>query len=321
MERSQRHSRSGAQGARKLKTGCRTCKYEKPIFISSVNDSTNHSPQSGRIRRKKCDEAKPSCLRCITARFHCDFIVNPATTDSRHLGSLSPNAIISSPDTTSSRYIHHLSVLSSFPPLHAHASLYNPISHYQEHESGLFDYFRLVCAKEFTLYFDDPIWGDLILRLVHHEPFAYRAALAMSALSKQHYLPSISTVHTDQGDVAVHEFATIEYMKAIRLLNSRISDLHETGELAVLGSIMLVNLEFLLAQEATELSPMAAPVFTKVHIDGAGGIICHYKQEGRLQTLNNHRAFESAIQMLQYQLLQFQLMSSHTFKGKLYAAN
>lgn len=272
----------------------------------------------GRIRRKKCDETKPSCLRCTTASFRCDFKVNHAAMTSRHSEFPSPIAIISSKNTTSSRCTHHhLSVLSSIPSLHAHIPSFNPVLHYQEHESGLFDYFRVVCAKEFTLYFDEPIWEDLILRLVHHEPFAYHAALAMSGLSKRHYLPSNGTVHTDQGDVAVHEFATIEYMKAIRLLNDRLSDLHGAGELAILGSIMLVNLEFLLAQEATELFAVASTISAKIHIDGASGILCHYKQEGRLQTLNNYHAMESALRMLQSQLLQFQLMSGYALKGKL----
>lgn len=300
-----------------MKTGCRTCKYEYPISISYVNGSTNRPRPFGRIRRKKCDETKPSCLRCTTASFRCDFVANPAATTSRHPEFPSQDVIISFGDTTSSRCAHHLSVLSFIPSLHTHAPTSNLIPHYKGHESGLLDYFQVVCAKEFTLYFDEPMWEDLILRLVHHEPFAYHAALAISALSKQHYLLSNGTVHTEEGDVAVREFATIEYMKAIRLLNGRISGIHETRELAILGSIVLVNLEFLLAQDTKGLSAAAAPIFAKVHIDGAVGIICHYTQEGRLQTLNNYHALESAVRMLQYQLLQFQLMISHRFRGKL----
>ncbi|KAJ4249796.1 hypothetical protein NW762_012138 [Fusarium torreyae] len=44
--------RKGAQGHRKVKTGCRTCK----------------------VRHKKCDEGKPACSQCIAAGWPCDLI-------------------------------------------------------------------------------------------------------------------------------------------------------------------------------------------------------------------------------------------------------
>lgn len=47
--------RHGAKGARKVKSGCRTCKH----------------------RHKKCDEAKPSCSQCVSAKWTCDFVSSP----------------------------------------------------------------------------------------------------------------------------------------------------------------------------------------------------------------------------------------------------
>ena len=49
----------GRQGSKKVKTGCKTCKY-----VFSV-PSIPHLPAylSFRVRRVKCDEAKPDCRR------------------------------------------------------------------------------------------------------------------------------------------------------------------------------------------------------------------------------------------------------------------
>ncbi|KAK8879869.1 hypothetical protein PGQ11_001163 [Apiospora arundinis] len=53
----------GAQGARKVKTGCLTCK----------------------VRHKKCDERKPACSQCLGTGRKCDFLSAGSNTDRSQL--------------------------------------------------------------------------------------------------------------------------------------------------------------------------------------------------------------------------------------------
>ncbi|KAL3497184.1 hypothetical protein BJX62DRAFT_231795 [Aspergillus germanicus] len=42
------------------------------------------------------------------------------------------------------------------------------------------EYFHLICAKEFALFFDLPLWEALILQHTHREAFLHHAALAIA---------------------------------------------------------------------------------------------------------------------------------------------
>ena len=57
----------------KVKTGCKTCKYAKSYSYASDDLSAVRRLTFRRIRRIKCDETKPSCLR------HAENLLRQAT--------------------------------------------------------------------------------------------------------------------------------------------------------------------------------------------------------------------------------------------------
>lgn len=184
--------------------------------------------------------------------------------------------------------------------------------------STLFDYFREVCAKEVSLYFESSIWECLVLQLTHHEPFAYHAALAASALSRQHYTPAQKTIHTGRGTIYAGQYAMIQYGKAVAFLNSRLSGTTQSSELALWGCILFVNLEFLLARDYREPSISTTMMnHAQVHINGAISILHHLRQEGRLHILSNCQHLDEAVFKLQFQLFEFQNMDRDDLRWKL----
>ena len=96
-----KRSRRRAQGASKVKTGCTTCK----------------------IRRVKCDEARPNCVRCTSTGRRCDgygtqAVVQPLAKVSRcaHHSSARGGSIIIAPNLRSRGLIRKGGLSSFFAP-------------------------------------------------------------------------------------------------------------------------------------------------------------------------------------------------------------
>jgi hypothetical protein len=115
-----------------------------------------------RIRRRKCNEAKPACMQCISTGWICDFV--QASRNFHFLGSHSrkdqhePNPILSP---------QILSLINLKP-----------------FEARHFEYFQQVCTKEFSLYFEFGLWEGVILGAACTEPCIMHAVLAIAALSR-----------------------------------------------------------------------------------------------------------------------------------------
>ncbi|KAI1071964.1 hypothetical protein LB507_005500, partial [Fusarium sp. FIESC RH6] len=172
--------REGARGMPKVKSGCRTCnRFEE----EEVTDEYN------RTRRKKCDEKKPACSRCIQGGWHCDFLFVPIHEHTAEASTVlgiveayiprlgQENVIASWTDTSHVGPPGRISVLPS------HLRNLNGL------QAGLVDYFRAVCAPEFSLYFLSDGWERLILQTIYSEPWALKANLSISTLSRSHYSP------------------------------------------------------------------------------------------------------------------------------------
>ncbi|KAM0277786.1 hypothetical protein ACHAPQ_008998 [Fusarium lateritium] len=115
---------SGRKGSKKVRTGCITCK----------------------IRKVKCDEAKPYCLRCIKTGRQCDGY-RPSPNSSPEPMSLSPVPGFESP-----------------------------------HEARAFDHYRLRTAKVLSGAIDSSFWGGVVLKMSTTEPAVRHAMLAISSL-------------------------------------------------------------------------------------------------------------------------------------------
>lgn len=173
-------------------------------------------------------------------------------------------------------------------------------------DASLFDYFRIICASEFSLYFQSPLWREFVVQAGQTEPWAFYAALAISALSREHYAPGHGVNVRGLSAKSFFEYATIRYNQAIQCLNKRIERAVESAELAVLGSILFVTIEFLRQPHLThQVSGRTAfPNYILTHLQGGMAILRSLAiSSGKLS--HNAQHMNVALEALKYQLEQF----------------
>ena len=111
-----------------------------------------------------------------------------------------------------------------------------------EHEH--MEYFQVVCAEEFSLFFELPVWKSIILQATLAEPALHHAALAIGALTRSRYHPDIW--HTPSAIA----FSIRHYSMAIQDLRYRLGGSSQSLELAVLTSVVFSYIEFLLGLDS-----------------------------------------------------------------------
>jgi hypothetical protein len=109
-----------------------------------------------------------------------------------------------------------------------------------ENEHKHMEYFQVVCAGEFSLFFEHPAWETIILQGTLAEPALHHAALAIGALTSSRYHPDI--YQTPPAIV----FSIRHYSMAIQDLHRRLDGSPQSLELAVVTSIIFSYIEFLL---------------------------------------------------------------------------
>ncbi|KAJ4209692.1 hypothetical protein NW759_013339 [Fusarium solani] len=269
--------RQGARGVPKVRTGCKTCK----------------------IRHKKCDEARPACSPCVSTGRRCDF----STSSHRHPSQPAPLVFIVESMATPSPLI---SPVYGNPIreelLSAQLGVPGHLRHLDRNEAIIFDYFLSICAQEFSLYFQSPIWERFVLYAVHAEAWAFHAALAISVLSRRSYAPSHNNT-TLQVD-----FPTLHYNQAIRALNQRLDTTAESAELAVLGSVLFINLEFLRAHTLEhEPSRVNGPSLVGIHLHGGLAVLRNLGDIRGGHLSLNAQHLKVALEELHYQVEQFKV--------------
>lgn len=167
---------------------------------------------SSRIRRKKCDEARPARSTCIKAQWKCDFTSSPSTDAPQEPQEAAP-------------------CISSLQYPYARPLLDDERSH--------MDYFQDVCARDFSLYFELPIWENIILQATRSEPALHHAALAIGALTSSRYHPASHRASSTTS------FSIGQYGLAIQALQDRLHTAPHNLELAVLASVTFSLIEFL----------------------------------------------------------------------------
>ncbi|KAH6880769.1 hypothetical protein B0T10DRAFT_519151 [Thelonectria olida] len=180
---------SGRKGNKKVRTGCITCK----------------------VRKVKCDESKPHCLRCVKTGRKCDGYRSPsprsAATPGRPL-SLSP-----SPGFESTQ------------------------------ESRAFDYYRTRSAKILSGAIDASFWGGLVLKLSATEPAVRHAILAVSSLHECVHVKGTTGRELDRS------FAFREYGNAIRSLRNW-AQREDPSAIPLIVCILFICIEFLADRDA-----------------------------------------------------------------------
>jgi hypothetical protein len=176
------------------------------------------------------------------------------------------------------------------------------LRHLDRNEAIIFDYFLSICAQEFSLYFQSPIWERFVLYAVHAEAWAFHAALAISVLSRRSYAPSHNNT-TLQVD-----FPTLHYNHAIRALNQRLDTTAESAELAVLGSVLFINLEFLRAHTLKhEPSRVNGPSLVGIHLHGGLAVLRNLGDIRGGHLSLNAQHLKVALEELHYQVEQFKV--------------
>ncbi|KAJ5578808.1 uncharacterized protein N7459_007772 [Penicillium hispanicum] len=106
------------------------------------------------------------------------------------------------------------------------------------------EYFHVVCAREFALYFELPIWENVILQGTLTEPALHHAALAIGTLSRDRYHPAIGEASS------ATLFSIRHYGLALQALCSRLDESSQTLEIAVFCSVVFSHIEFLLGMDS-----------------------------------------------------------------------
>ncbi|KAF2843634.1 hypothetical protein M501DRAFT_985734 [Patellaria atrata CBS 101060] len=166
----------------RVRTGCVTC----------------------RIRRIKCDEAKPSCLKCTSTGRVCEgYIDGPLPRKPR---SPEPSAVTRPRD-------------GSFRPIvpSTSATLHRPTSQIGfDHPLELrsLDFFRTRTMPSATEFFHSELWSQWVLQLCHSEPAIKHGILAISALHERYEREPSLYSPCDEKD-----FAFVQYAQAVQHSN------------------------------------------------------------------------------------------------------
>ncbi|TVY55313.1 putative transcriptional regulatory protein [Lachnellula cervina] len=172
----------------KVKTGCGTC----------------------RVRRIKCDEAKPSCQRCLTTGRKCD-------------GYSSDIAICSQTLQNSTDLIQRISV---------------HIPGNAEEKRG-FDFFLRNTAAELSGYYDSSFWEKLILAASVQKPSLRHAVIALGALHED-FSQKRPVPPTPSAEDQKTQFALNQYAKAMGALRRSLSKEKEEPLTALMSCILFV---------------------------------------------------------------------------------
>ncbi|KAI0966625.1 hypothetical protein F4678DRAFT_475742 [Xylaria arbuscula] len=266
MNSSPPRPRIGARGIRKVRSGCQTCK----------------------IRHKKCDESRPACLQCSGTGRQCDFMLP---------GQPAPGS--------SDRGVEDAGLsLAKYMP----GSPQHPINSSKEVsslESVQFEFFCLVCAPECGVLFEDPAWESLVLQYATVEPCIYHAALAISALTWDHYSPARHWYDPATGAQSAAEYATIQYNLALRRLNARLdssaSD-RDVTKLAILCATLFIEIEFLRQESVLYFGDS----LMQTHLRGATCLLRDLKSQSRLQLGSDEHCLETGVSCIKRQIKQIE---------------
>lgn len=173
-----------------------------------------------RIRRLKCGEEKPRCLRCVRSGWQCDGYEYNRTGESSSTGtgrSLMP-ATDYVPLRPRSRSPHS----PILPPTPSRSPSFNrPLDEHEE------QYFQKFVEEQSTNIVDQDafIWRDLALQESHTNSCVRHAIVAIGALSMSTQKSSSGLILMDDSNGYHREFALQQYQKAIRSLRESIGDM------------------------------------------------------------------------------------------------
>ncbi|KAK3313471.1 hypothetical protein B0H66DRAFT_353006 [Apodospora peruviana] len=202
-----RPAHSGRKGSKKVRTGCITCK----------------------IRKVKCDEAKPFCIRCTKTGRRCD-------------GYL--------PSVKRQRGSSHLAgrgTTGGFLDPHGSLTVFYEWASADEVRS--FQFFQHVTAPCLSGDFDGAFWRVLVLQICQTEPAVKHAVLAVSSLHEGMMRGMVP--YAELGDR--QSFALWQYNKAIACLLDQMRHADAKPLVPLLTCVLFVCIEFMQSKDRESL--------------------------------------------------------------------
>ncbi len=194
---------------------------------------TNCVPR--RIRRIKCDEAKPHCERCTSTGRRCDGYAVPED-NSVPLPGAQALSLAAVPPAPWNRLLNYPGT-----PL--------------EHRYLVF--FQRQTAPILSGYFDSSFWNGLLLQVGRSEPTIQHAMMAVASIHEQvegagieFSGPSQWSRDMDYGRC----FALQQYNRAIACLKERLSEGPQPEEVTLMCCVLFICLEFLRGNIDTAMS-------------------------------------------------------------------
>lgn len=205
-----------------------------------------------RIRRIKCDETKPSCVKCTSTGRTCDgYTVTPeASRDTLACSQPAPVWAQSIPN--------NLNV--GIEGDHA--------------ERQGFHFFQSYVWPQLSGELQSVFWERLILQASHADAAIRHAAIAFGSLGERLLINNVMTFDNEDAN-RLHNFACSQYYKAIKELRKQLSSGHERSvESALITCFIFICFEFLQGNESTALTHLKSGIeiirrsgFRAVHLD------------------------------------------------------
>ncbi|KAF7928938.1 uncharacterized protein EAE97_009780 [Botrytis byssoidea] len=199
----------------KSKTGCLTC----------------------RIRRVKCGEERPRCLRCTKTGRKCDGY------DSDHPEmSSAPPSRRDSKISSSNKSPTDSSITSYTPDI---VEMPSPVIEWDEEERRSFNFFIAKTAPELSGSFESKFWTSLILQRCHSDPPIRHAVIALGALNESFKFGDIKLLGAGAIADPKQRFALLQNIKAIRYLTGHPSNgfLRQSSEVILISCLLFICFE------------------------------------------------------------------------------
>ncbi|GKT93636.1 C6 zinc finger domain-containing protein [Colletotrichum tofieldiae] len=215
---------------------------------------------TSRIRKVKCDETKPACLRCIKTGRKCDGYLPPRQTGSNSSGSPGSDGI---------------------------SRLSPPVSPFADWAAGTreqraFDFYRNFSAPSiFSDGVASTLWKKLVPHFCHAEPAIRHAVLAISSLHETLALPPSSCTAAEEENsygVLTNTFAAEQYGKALKCLQEWKPTESSPATVPLLACLLFICIEFMLGDEGA----------SQVHINQGRLILSQLEPSSEVDMIKKH---------------------------------
>ncbi|KUJ22185.1 uncharacterized protein LY89DRAFT_577048, partial [Mollisia scopiformis] len=208
-----------------------------------------------RKRHLKCDEGKPSCLKCIKGKFECTYQTSSPLSKGKKSREQTAKLLALAP-----RPIRSREAPDSTPSIIQQPASFNLKTAREAH------YFRFFCtnvAVQLSGLFDLSLWNRLILQTSEEEESVRRGIIALGALQQSinqkgeqnnRYLASIAP--NDEH----HRYSVEQYQRAIKLMRHSISLRTHSLRTTLLNCLLAICFETMHGNDQSAIAQMEVGV-------------------------------------------------------------